>query len=251
MKGVIIFLAGVVAGGVSGYLAANKKAKKDMEKRLKAVEDTYKDLKERFEKKSETAESAEEVKNESTESTAKAPEGGSVEHSEEEKADDADSEGSGSVSGPYVRYSTDEETHPAGQTWDEFYEDYYGDDEETIIAMQEFQREIAEYAGTGQSYNITGPMYDRKDDGYKKRVMIIDDTGEYDRAFDADTGEEIKNWADLTMAEDHDTINENKCDEFGRLFVRCEAEKTDFEIKFARWEVPPPWVDDIEDDGTD
>lgn len=245
MKGVIIFLTGLLAGSGIGYYVSKKKA----DKRLKSIEETYQEIGKKRAEKKETA--AEEVPNETDSAKTEEAGVGGVPTATEEKTDDETSseEEEDDEDGSYVKYTPPNTPDHTGMTWDEFYEEYY-DDEETRIAREEFEKEIADYIGTGQSYNINYAMY-ALDNGYEKRTLIIDDHGDYDRAYDAESGEEIKDYVARTMAFENDTLNPEKCDENGRLFVRCEPFMIDYEVKWAYEDLIPPWADDIEDDGTD
>lgn len=245
MKGVIIFLTGLLAGSGIGYYVSKKKA----DKKLKSIEETYKEIGKKRAEKKEAA--AEEVQNETDSAKTEEAGIGGVPTATEEKTDDEASseEEEDDDEGSYVKYTPPNTPDHTGMTWDEFYEEYY-DDEETRIAREEFEKEIADYIGTGQSYNINYAMY-ALDNGYEKRTLIIDDHGEYDRAYDAESGEEIKDYIARTMAFENDTLNPKKSDENGRLFVRCEPFMIDYEVKWAYEDLIPPWVDDIEDDGTD
>lgn len=250
MKGVIIFLTGLLAGSGIGYYVSKKKA----DKRLKSIEETYQEIGKKRAEKKEAA--AEEVTNETDSAKTEEAGIGGVPSATEEKADDEasseeeeDDDEEDDDEGSYVKYAPPNTPDHTGMTWDEFYEEYY-DDEETRIAREEFEKEIADYIGTGQSYNINYAMY-ALDNGYEKRTLIIDDHGDYDRAYDAESGEEVKDFIARTMAFENDTLNPKKSDENGRLFVRCEPFMIDYEVKWAYEDLIPPWVDDIEDDGTD
>lgn len=226
MNKAVIFAAGVIVGVGIGYAIGKKKSKA-----TNRIEVTY-----NANKNTSEPASTEGNKTEKTDDSVKKAD------SEDEASSDDDDHSEGE--GPYVRYSDSGDDDDD----DQWYNDYYGiDDEETRAAKAEYLKEIQEYIGSGQSYNITEDMYNNEG-GYSKRVMVIDDTGEYDRAYDGDTGLEIEDWANIIMAELNDTLNEKHMDANGQIFIRCEAEKADYEIRWARYEVLPPYVGDIEDD---
>lgn len=240
MKNVIIFLTGLLAGGGIGYFVSKKRA----DKKLKSIEETYQEI---GKKRSEKSEPAEEEVSYDTSDVQEEGKGGVPTAERDESSDEGSSAEEDEDSDPYVTYKAPPNSKDTtGMTWDEFYQEYY-DDEETRIAREEYEKEIAEYIGTGQSYNINYAMY-ALDNGYEKRTLIIDDHGDYDRAYDAESGEEIKDFIARTMAFENDTLNPKKCDENGRLFVRCEPFMIDYEVKWAYEDLIPPWVDDIEDD---
>lgn len=115
-------------------------------------------------------------------------------------------------------------------------EDYEFDEEELADARVQFAREVEEYIGTGRPYNITEDEFNTPYQGYNKVTMVINE--DVDRAYDADTGEEIEDWHDIIGDQTFDTLNPEHEDDFGAIYVRSENQGTDYHVTYSRFD----WV---------
>lgn len=115
-------------------------------------------------------------------------------------------------------------------------EDYEFDEEELADARIQFAREVEEYIGTGRPYNITEEEFGTPYQGYNKVTMVINE--DVDRAYDADTGEEIEDWHDIIGDQTYDTLNPKYEDDFGAIYVRSENQGTDYHVTYSRFD----WV---------
>jgi hypothetical protein len=115
-------------------------------------------------------------------------------------------------------------------------EDYEFDEEELADARVQFAREVEEYIGTGRPYNITEEEFGTPYQGYNKVTMVINE--DVDRAYDADTGEEIEDWHDIIGDQTFDTLNPEHEDDFGAIYVRSENQGTDYHVTYSRFD----WV---------
>lgn len=115
-------------------------------------------------------------------------------------------------------------------------EDYEFDEEELADARVQFAREVEEYIGTGRPYNITEEEFGTPYQGYNKVTMVINE--DVDRAYDADTGEEIEDWHDIIGDQTYDTLNPEHEDDFGAIYVRSENQGTDYHVTYSRFD----WV---------
>ena len=66
--------------------------------------------------------------------------------------------------------------------------------------------------------------------------MVINE--DVDRAYDADTGEEIEDWHDIIGDQTFDTLNPEHEDDFGAIYVRSENQGTDYHVTYSRFD----WV---------
>lgn len=115
-------------------------------------------------------------------------------------------------------------------------EDYEFDEDELADARVQFAREAEEYMGTGRPYNITEDEFSTPYQGYNKVTMVINE--DVDRAYDADTGEEIEDWHDIIGDQTYDTLNPEHEDDFGAIYVRSENQGTDYHVTYSRFD----WV---------
>lgn len=115
-------------------------------------------------------------------------------------------------------------------------EDYEFDEDELADARVQFAREAEEYMGTGRPYNITEEEFGTPYQGYNKVTMVINE--DVDRAYDADTGEEIEDWHDIIGDQTYDTLNPEHEDDFGAIYVRSENQGTDYHVTYSRFD----WV---------
>lgn len=115
-------------------------------------------------------------------------------------------------------------------------EDYEFDEEELADARIQFSREVEEYIGTSRPYNITEDEFNTPYQGYNKVTMVINE--DVDRAYDADTGEEIEDWHDIIGDQTYDTLNPEHEDDFGAIYVRSENQGTDYHVTYSRFD----WV---------
>lgn len=197
MKYVISAALGAILGAAVGYFVANSKYKKKLEKELNAIRDTQQELAARKEAKEEPAsETAEEPKTEETSSAA------------------------------IVKELSDEESDDDDDGYD------YFDSDELRKAQEEFDKEVSDYfRGNGNAYVISKAEYDRAFPGHGKSVLVIHEND--DRAYDANTGEEVVDWREA-VAYDEGTLDEENADpETGKFYIRSEREAMDYEISYS------------------
>lgn len=198
MKYVISAALGAILGAAVGYFVAGAKYKKKLEKELNAIRDTQQELAARKEAKEEPAsETAEEPKT-------------------EEKS-----------SATIVKELSDEESDADD---DDGYD--YFDSDELRRAQAEFDKEVSDYfRGNGNAYVISKAEYDRAFPGHGKSVLVIHEND--DRAYDANTGEEVVDWREA-VAYDEGTLDEENADpETGKIYIRSEREAMDYEISYS------------------
>lgn len=120
---------------------------------------------------------------------------------------------------------------------DEDYGDYDGDEREEELreAQDQFMRELREqFEGTGQPYNITEEEYSTPSPEYEKDVLMIDEaTG---RAYLED-GSELDDWHDAIGDLDLGTLDDDRRDEFGCIYIRSPREGKDFQITWSQIEL--------------
>lgn len=197
MKYVISAALGAILGAAVGYFVAGAKYKKKLEKELNAIRDTQQELAARKEAKEEPAsETAEEPKTEETSSAA------------------------------IVKELSDEESDDDDDGYD------YFDSDELRRAQAEFDKEVSDYfRGNGNAYVISKAEYDRAFPGHGKSVLVIHEND--DRAYDANTGEEVVDWREA-VAYDEGTLDEENADpETGKIYIRSEREAMDYEISYS------------------
>lgn len=104
-------------------------------------------------------------------------------------------------------------------------------DDEVAAAQRELEKEVHEYLRTGEAYNITKAEYDEPYPGFGKSVLMINENE--DRAYDANTGEEVEDWR-VCVAEEDGTLDESNADpETGRIYIRSERMAMDYEIAYS------------------
>lgn len=120
---------------------------------------------------------------------------------------------------------------------DEDYGDYDGDEREEELreAQDQFMRELREqFEGTGQPYNITEEEYSTPSPEYEKDVLMIDEaTG---RAYLED-GSELDDWHDAIGDLDLGTLDDDRRDEYGCIYIRSPREGKDFQITWSQIEL--------------
>ena len=212
------FAAGVLIGLVSGLIGGYFIAKKEYGKKLDSIKQTNEDIK-KFKESAE--EKPAEDKAENSEADKK--------DSDDDSENSDDSDDSDDDLGDVEPNPEKEKLNYADEEYDDE-DDYYLETESERayrLQMERFQEEIESYEGTGQSYNITKDMYESRD-GYDKKTMYIHPVE--DRAYDADNGMEIDDYHDLLMDEDNGTLADEREDEYGGWFIRCEKLGTDFHV---------------------
>lgn len=220
MKVIIGGLVGLAIGAIGGYFVAKRKFNKELEARIKAIADTKEDLKkirEEAKKQEETTE-------------------------DREEPTDIPNEGiTASVLDKLCEGEEDVETDDTVQSYNPEEIDPYEleleteDEREARLYEAQCRREVEQYISEGHdAYNITEEMYNEPFEGYKKGICMINE--EADEAYDADTGEIIEDWH-VALGTDWGTIDEERADHNGRIFVRCERLATDYEIDYCigRW----------------
>ena len=120
---------------------------------------------------------------------------------------------------------------------DEDYGEYDGDEREEELreAQDQYMRELREqFEGTGQPYNITEEEYSTPSPEYEKDVLMIDEaTG---RAYLED-GSELDDWHDAIGDLDLGTLDDDRRDEYGCIYIRSPREGKDFQITWSQIEL--------------
>lgn len=198
MNKVILSLISAAIGGAVGYFVAYKRYQKKLAAEVEAIKKTQEDL---------TAKKIEEIK-------ADTPAEGE--------------DGDGKI---------DLVKEVADETEDEDYGDYDSDEREEALrdARKAFIQEMRDtYGANGHPYNIDEETYSTPDPDFEKDVLMIDEDS--DRAYTED-GMELEDWHDAIGDLDYGTLEDDKKDEFGRIYVRSPREGKDFEITWSRIEL--------------
>lgn len=198
MNKVILSLISAAIGGAVGYFVAYKRYQKKLAAEVEAIKKTQEDL---------AAKKIEEIK-------ADTPAEGE--------------DGDGKID--LVKEVTDESE-------DEDYGDYDSDEREEALrdARKAFIQEMRDtYGANGHPYNIDEETYSTPDPDFEKDVLMIDEDS--DRAYTED-GMELDDWHDAIGDLDYGTLEDDKKDEFGRIYVRSPREGKDFEITWSRIEL--------------
>lgn len=198
MNKVILSLISAAIGGAVGYFVAYKRYQKKLAAEVEAIKKTQEDL---------TAKKIEEIKSDTP-------------------AEGEDGDGKIDL----VKEVTDESE-------DEDYGDYDSDEREEALrdARKAFIQEMRDtYGANGHPYNIDEETYSTPDPDFEKDVLMIDEDS--DRAYTED-GMELDDWHDAIGDLDYGTLEDDKKDEFGRIYVRSPREGKDFEITWSRIEL--------------
>lgn len=198
MNKVILSLISAAIGSAVGYFVAYKRYKKKLAAEVEAIKKTQEDL---------TAKKIEEIK------VDKPGEG---------------EDGDGKI---------DLAKEVSDESEDEDYGDYDSDEREEALkdARKAFIQEMRDtYGANGHPYNIDEETYSTPDPDFEKDVLIIDEDS--DRAYTED-GMELDDWHDAIGDLDYGTLEDDKKDEFGRIYVRSPREGKDFEITWSRIEL--------------
>jgi hypothetical protein len=198
MNKVILSLISAAIGGAVGYFVAYKRYRKKLAAEVEAIKKTQEDL---------TAKKIEEIK-------ADTPAEGE--------------DGDGKI---------DLAKEVADESEDEDYGDYDSDEREEALrdARKAFIQEMRDtYGANGHPYNIDEETYSTPDPDFEKDVLMIDEDS--DRAYTED-GMELDDWHDAIGDLDYGTLEDDKKDEFGRIYVRSPREGKDFEITWSRIEL--------------
>lgn len=198
MNKVILSLISAAIGGAVGYFVAYKRYRKKLAAEVEAIKKTQEDL---------TAKKIEEIK-------ADTPAEGE--------------DGDGKI---------DLVKEVADESEDEDYGDYDSDEREEALrdARKAFIQEMRDtYGANGHPYNIDEETYSTPDPDFEKDVLMIDEDS--DRAYTED-GMELDDWHDAIGDLDYGTLEDDKKDEFGRIYVRSPREGKDFEITWSRIEL--------------
>lgn len=198
MNKVILSLISAAIGGAIGYFVAYKRYQKKLAAEVEAIKKTQEDL---------TAKKIEEIK-------ADTPAEGE--------------DGDGKI---------DLVKEVADESEDEDYGDYDSDEREEALrdARKAFIQEMRDtYGANGHPYNIDEETYSTPDPDFEKDVLMIDEDS--DRAYTED-GMELDDWHDAIGDLDYGTLEDDKKDEFGRIYVRSPREGKDFEITWSRIEL--------------
>lgn len=198
MNKVILSLISAAIGGAVGYFVAYKRYQKKLAAEVEAIKKTQEDL---------TAKKIEEIK-------------------ADEPAEGEDGDG-----------KIDLVKEVADESEDEDYGDYDSDEREEALrdARKAFIQEMRDtYGANGHPYNIDEETYSTPDPDFEKDVLMIDEDS--DRAYTED-GMELDDWHDAIGDLDYGTLEDDKKDEFGRIYVRSPREGKDFEITWSRIEL--------------
>lgn len=198
MNKVILSLISAVIGGAVGYFIAYKRYQKKLAAEVEAIKKTQEDL---------TAKKIEEIK-------------------ADEPAEGEDGDG-----------KIDLVKEVADESEDEDYGGYDSDEREEALrdARKAFIQEMRDtYGVNGHPYNIDEETYSTPDPDFEKDVLMIDEDS--DRAYTED-GMELDDWHDAIGDLDYGTLEDDKKDEFGRIYVRSPREGKDFEITWSRIEL--------------
>lgn len=198
MNKVILSLISAAIGSAAGYFIAYKRYQKKLAAEVEAIKKTQEDL---------TAKKIEELK-------------------EDEPAEGEDGDG-----------KIDLVKEVADESEDEDYGDYDSDEREEALkdARKAFIQEMRDtYGANGHPYNIDEETYSTPDPDFEKDVLMIDEDS--DRAYTED-GMELEDWHDAIGDLDYGTLEDDKKDEFGRIYVRSPREGKDFEITWSRIEL--------------
>lgn len=198
MNKVILSLISAAIGGAVGYFVAYKRYQKKLAAEVKAIKKTQEDL---------TAKKIEEIK-------------------ADEPTEGEDGDG-----------KIDLVKEVADESEDEDYGDYDSDEREEALrdARKAFIQEMRDtYGANGHPYNIDEETYSTPDPDFEKDVLMIDEDA--DRAYTED-GMELPDWHDAIGDLDYGTLEDDKKDEFGRIYVRSPREGKDFEITWSRIEL--------------
>ena len=198
MNKVILSLISAAIGGAVGYFVAYKRYRKKLAAEVEAIKKTQEDL---------TAKKIEEIK-------------------ADEPTEGEDGDG-----------KIDLVKEVADESEDEDYGDYDSDEREEALrdARKAFIQEMRDtYGANGHPYNIDEETYSTPDPDFEKDVLMIDEDS--DRAYTED-GMELDDWHDAIGDLDYGTLEDDKKDEFGRIYVRSPREGKDFEITWSRIEL--------------
>lgn len=198
MNKVILSLISAAIGSAVGYFVASKRYQKKLAAEVEAIKKTQEDL---------TAKKIEEIK------VDKPGEG---------------EDGDGKI---------DLAKEVSDESEDEDYGDYDSDEREEALkdARKAFIQEMRDtYGANGHPYNIDEETYSTPDPDFEKDVLMIDE--DTDRAYTED-GMELEDWHDAIGDLDYGTLEDDKKDEFGRIYVRSPREGKDFEITWSRIEL--------------
>lgn len=198
MNKVILSLISAAIGGAVGYFVAYKRYQKKLAAEVEAIKKTQEEL---------TAKKIEEIKADTS-------------------AEGEDGDG-----------KIDLVKEVADESEDEDYGDYDSDEREEALrdARKAFIQEMRDtYGANGHPYNIDEETYSTPDPDFEKDVLMIDEDS--DRAYTED-GMELDDWHDAIGDLDYGTLEDDKKDEFGRIYVRSPREGKDFEITWSRIEL--------------
>lgn len=198
MNKVILSLISAAIGGAVGYFVAYKRYKKKLAAEVEAIKKTQEDL---------AAKKIEEIK--------------------------ADEPGEGEDGDGKIGLAKE----VSDESEDEDYGDYDSDEREEALkdARKAFIQEMRDtYGANGHPYNIDEETYSTPDPDFEKDVLMIDEDS--DRAYTED-GMELDDWHDAIGDLDYGTLEDDKKDEFGRIYVRSPREGKDFEITWSRIEL--------------
>ena len=198
MNKVILSLISAAIGSAVGYFVAYKRYQKKLAAEVEAIKKTQEEL---------TAKKIEEIK-------------------ADEPAEGEDGDG-----------KIDLVKEVADESEDEDYGDYDSDEREEALrdARKAFIQEMRDtYGANGHPYNIDEETYSTPDPDFAKDVLMIDEDS--DRAYTED-GMELEDWHDAIGDLDYGTLEDDKKDEFGRIYVRSPREGKDFEITWSRIEL--------------
>lgn len=218
-KVILGFLSGALVGSIVTYFVVKKKFDKSLSDKIKAIAETNEAVRDLRNKKGGPDKTDEEVEDTDEDEDIN----GHVDISKLSEEEIANGEAEDYWD--ELEHITDDEDE------DGLYED--DEEQELRLAREAFAKEIEEYVGSGRPYNITAEMYDEPYEGFAKSSCVINE--DEDRAYDGNTGEEIEDWREV-IGVDFGTIDDNKKDDSGRIFVRSERNATDYEITYSQFD---------------
>ena len=211
MNKLIFALIGAAIGGVTGFFVGKVSSKKRYEKELKereeSIKSTYDALLEKAKKEAEEK----------------------ISELEASKEPDDDDEGNGKVDVIKASYeeSEDEDYGRYGTEYDDY-------EKELRDARAEFLREVEEeYGSRGEPYNISEDVYNEPFPGFGKGTIMIDES--IDKAYDQD-GIEVEDWH-VVVGDSYGTLDKDRQDEYGRIFIRCPRVAMDYEVTWSSIEL--------------
>lgn len=227
MKNFLIGLAvGLAGGAITGYFVSKREFEKNLKEAAEKLEAQYKKrLAEELKAKDEAIDGkVEQAVNETKEKAEEEKKKAIVDALKRVVEEDADLEDGVDV----LALSREEEltwekdgviVHPGSEF----------EDEEAEWA--DYLDSITEYIGTNRPYNITEEMYSEGNQHYEKVKLYLCVDEDQDYAYDADTGEVIKDYHEVIGDQAFDTLSPYRCDN-AAWYIRNDGESTDYMVQY-------------------